>query len=224
MTFEPTIHPSAVVDTSAFLGKGVVIGAQAYVGPNTILEDFVQVDVGAVIGARPFDLGKQAQYFPILIGVNAFIGSNTSIQYGIKGPTRIGKNSWVNHNCCIGHDVCIGDNVRIGLGCSISGYSMLEDNVQIGPTSTLNNRSIIEKNARVGIGSLVLHPVNKNAIVFGRPAEPESIVKEKKSRQNALLKMKQSQRSTTGGRNRFARLLPHPVIVFIRYIIDKVRR
>ena len=44
---------------------------------------------------------------------------------------------------------------------------MLEDNVQIGPTSTLNNRSIIEKNARVGIGSLVLHPVNKNAIVFG---------------------------------------------------------
>ena len=222
MIDQANVHHTAFVDIKAVLGMNIKIGANAYIGPNVFLGDNCQVDSGAVLGARQFELSiSAAELFPIEIATNAFIGSNVTIQYGIKGPTRIGADSWVNHNSAIGHDVHMGEHVHVGLCCSISGYSKIGNHVKIGASSTLTNRSVIGNHARIGIGSLVLHPVEAGTTVLGRPAELRTQHLEARKRMHALLGIARKTRRITGGGSRIGRYLPIRLKNFIKHLLWK---
>lgn len=163
------IHETALISADAKLDPSVQVGAYSIIKDNAVIGKNVIIGCHCIIGAEPFDDLTQKQW-----GVNikdgAWIGDHVHIQNGVARNTHIDENTSINHGCYIGHDVKIGQDCMIGLSVTISGHSNLGNAVKIGPGSTLNNRSTIGDNAKIGIGSLVLHPVEKDSVVIGRPA------------------------------------------------------
>lgn len=149
--FEPQIHPTAYIDSTAELGEGVCIGAGAYIGarvvlgkgvkvfPNaTILEDSrigdnTTIWSGAVIRERS-QLGSECIIHP-----NAVIGADgfgfTPSEVGLVKIPQIG-------NVIIGNQVEIGANscvdrgkfsaTIIGNGCKIDNLVQIGHNCVLG--------------------------------------------------------------------------------------------
>ena len=161
------IHETALISADK-LDPSVQVGAYSIIKDNAVGKNVI-IGSHRIIGAEPFDDLTQKQW-GVEIKDGAWIGNYVHIQNGVARNTHIDENSSINHGCYIGHDVKIGQDCMIGLSVTISGHSNLGNAVKIGPGSTLNNRSTIGDNAKIGIGSLVLHPVEKDSVVIGRPA------------------------------------------------------
>lgn len=146
-----SIHPSAVVDDSAIIGKHVAIGA------NAIVESDVELSEGVSIGAGCF-IGKQAK-----IGKNTSLWANVSVYHRVE----IGENCLVQSNTVIGSDgfgyanhqgnwvkipqlgsVIIGNNVEIGAGTTIDRGAL--DDTIIKDGVILDNQIQIAHNVVIG--------------------------------------------------------------------------
>lgn len=189
------IHPSAVIDPEAWIGKDVAIGAHCVIGKATIgdgcvLESNVSVydDVvmgkgcvvkaGAVLGGAGFGYERDAEgnkfRFPqigqLILGDYVEVGSNTCIDRGALADTVIGDYTKINNLCHIAHNNKIGRNVSI-TGCvNISGSNIIDDDVWIAPNSSIRGWVHIGKNATVGMGSVVVKDIPEGETWVGNPA------------------------------------------------------
>ena len=80
--------------------------------------------------------------------------------------------------------------------------------MRIGPGCTVNNRSELGSFSRVGIGSLVLHPVDANTVVVGRPAIPLSEYKKLSVAVRELTGDNRVSRPVTSAASKYAKHLP----------------
>lgn len=168
--FETAIHPTAVVDTTAKLGKGCKIGAHSYIGKNVVL-------------------GEQVIVYPnVSIFDDTTIGNETVVWSGtvIRERSKIGNQCIFHANVSIGSDgfgyrpstdgshlvkikhignVVIGNAVEVGanscidrgkFSATILGDGCKIDNlVQIGHNSVLGRSCIMAGNSGLA-GSVTL--------------------------------------------------------------------
>ena len=177
--FKIDIHPTAVIDDSATIGKGTRIGAGCYIGPNV-------------------QLGENVTIYPnVTILDECSIGKNTVIWSGavIRERCHIGADCILHPNCTIGADgfgfrpcpekglvkiphignVIIGNDVEIGANSSVDrgkfsstalGDGCKIDNlVQIGHNSKLGKYCIMSGNSGLA-GSVTLG----NGVMIGGSA------------------------------------------------------
>lgn len=162
------------------IGKGTTIHPTAHVFSWVVIGKNCHIRAGAVIGALGLSLtGSRKKKFlrkpatgRVIIKDDCDIGANTVIQRGQTRDTVIGENTFIAPNCSIGHDTIIGKRVIITGANHINGYCEIGDGVYIAPNSCILNRRKIGRDALIGIGSLVLHNVPPNTVVYGRPAKP----------------------------------------------------
>jgi len=97
------IHSSAVVDRSAVLTEGVVIG------PGCIISPIVRIEHNTILEAG------------VMIGPDTQIADNVHIGIGccIGGGSFIKRNAFLSTGCSIAAFVTIGKNVRVSPGTSI---------------------------------------------------------------------------------------------------------
>ena len=202
------IHKTADIDPKAQVHETAFIGAYAVINEGVDIGERCRVDAHSVIGAVPFDDYEEGALHPVVLEAGAWIGSHVIIQRGVSRPTIIGAEASVNHGCSIGHDVQIGPACEIGLSTTISGHSNLGEGVRIGPGCTVNNRSELGSFSRVGIGSLVLHPVDANTVVVGRPAIPLSEYKKLSVAVRELTGDNRVSRPVTSAASKYAKHLP----------------
>ncbi|MCE2571460.1 UDP-3-O-(3-hydroxymyristoyl)glucosamine N-acyltransferase [Motilimonas eburnea] len=145
------IAASAVIDSSAKLGKGVTVGA------NAVIEAGVEIGDNTAIGAGVF-IGKDAK-----IGFHGRIWANVSIYHRVE----IGDNAVIQSGAVIGSDgfgnapdqgkwveipqlgsVVIGNNVRIGANTCID-RGALED-TRIDDGVVIDNLCQIAHNCEIG--------------------------------------------------------------------------
>jgi UDP-3-O-[3-hydroxymyristoyl] glucosamine N-acyltransferase len=128
--FEPSIHPAAVIDTSAQLGEGVLIGACAVIGRNA--------RIGA--GARIYP--NATIYDDVLIGADSVIHSGVSLREG----SRLGERVVVHDNAVIGSDGFgyAKDEESRWLKIPQTGIVVIEDDVEIGAGTTIDRASVGE--------------------------------------------------------------------------------
>ena len=131
------IHPTAVIEASAKIGKDVFIGACAYIGENCSVGD------GSKIFAQAY------------IGDNTKIGQNCTLNPGVK----------VYHECIIGNNCIIHAGTVIGsdgfgfapqsgneyLKIPQVGNVILEDNVEIGANVTIDRATMGSTIIRRGV-------------------------------------------------------------------------
>jgi UDP-3-O-[3-hydroxymyristoyl] glucosamine N-acyltransferase len=193
---KPGIHPTAIIDPEAQLGKDVYVGPYVHIGNAKIgdgcrISSFVRIydnvligkncyfKEGAVIGGPGFGFERDESgnrfRFPqigkVVIGDHVEVGANSCIDRGALSDTILEDYVKIDNLCQIAHNVHLGKNVVI-TGCSaVSGSCVLGDDVWVGPNSIIRDQRKIGKNAFIGMGSVVMRNVPEGEVWSGNPAK-----------------------------------------------------
>lgn len=140
LEFEPSVHPTAVIDPTARLAaNGVAVGAHSVIGRN--------VQIGPGVTIHP----NVTVYDDVTIGSGSVIHSGVAL----RERTVIGERVIVHNNSVIG---CDGfgyakDEERRWLKIPQAGRVVIEDDVEIGAGTTIDRASVGE--SRIGRGSKI---------------------------------------------------------------------
>ncbi len=150
------IHPKAVIDSAAVLGKNISIG------PFAVIEAGARIGDDSIIGAN------------VYIGRNAVIGSNTRLMPGVMiyDHCQVGDRGVIHAGTVIGSDgfgfvtegqihhkipqlgrVKVGDDVEMGGNCSIDRGTI--GDTEIGNGTKFDNLVHIAHNVKIGRGCLI---------------------------------------------------------------------
>jgi UDP-N-acetylglucosamine acyltransferase len=190
------IHPTAIVDTKATLGRDVRVGPFSIVGPEVTLGDGVEighhvtlesrleigpgarVGHGAVLGGRPQDLKyKDGTPSGVRIGAETVIREYVTIHRASQPEswTEIGARCLIMALSHVAHDCRLGQGVIVINYAGITGYCTIGDHVTIGGSSGLAPFTRVGTYAYVGGMAKVTSDVPPYMIVVGSPADVRSV-------------------------------------------------
>lgn len=166
-----SIHPTAMVERGAQLGRDVTIGAYSVIGPNVVLGDGCRVHHHATIEGHT-TLGEGCEVFPYaILGTPPqdvkFRGEVTTLEIGSYnvfremvtlhpgtanggGTTRIGDRNLFLIGVHVAHDCRIGNRCIIANYVQFAGHVHVEDHVNMGGHSAVHHFVTIGKHAFVG--------------------------------------------------------------------------
>lgn len=162
------IHPTAIVDAGARLGKDVRIGAYSIIGANveigagTEIGPHVTIEGPTVIGvenrifqfcsigAAPQDKKYSGDLTRLVIGDRNTIREFCSFNRGTaedRGETTVGDDNWVMAYVHVAHDCVVGNNTILANGTTLAGH------VQVGDFAILGGFTKVHQFCRIGAHS-----------------------------------------------------------------------
>ncbi len=186
-----TIHPSAVVSSSAKLGNNVTIGPysvigdeveigdDSVIGPHVVIDRWTTLGKGcrvfqfASVGAEPQDLKFKGEQSCTIIGDRTTIREGATIHRatGEGNETRVGSDCLLMAYVHIAHNCTLGNRVIMSNLASCSGHAIVEDRVVIGGMAGVHQFVKIGRNAMVGGMSKLVQDVVPYTLVDGHPAK-----------------------------------------------------
>lgn len=173
--FSSAIHPTAVVDMSAYIANGAKIGAGSYIGPNvtigentiiypnaTVLDDCTVgantvIWSGAVIRER-CHIGNDCIIHPnATIGADGF-GFSPCAERGLVKIPQIG-NVIIGNNVEIGANSCVDrgkfSSTVVGDGCKIDNLVQIGHNSKLGRFCIMAGNSGLAGSVTLGDGVII---------------------------------------------------------------------
>lgn len=161
---ESSIHPTALVDPRARLGKHCVVGAHTvidadvqvgdacWIGPHVYLTGVLvlgaqnRIHAGAVLGDAPQDLKYDGTPTRLEIGDGNTFREHVTIHRSTHPaePTRIGDRNFLMAHCHVGHNCRLGNDNILANGVLLAGHVTLGDRV------FLSGNCLVHQNCRVG--------------------------------------------------------------------------
>jgi len=190
------VHPTAIIEPGAKLGRNVEIGPYSIigenvelgegttVGPHVVIDGWTkigknnQIFHGASIGLEPQDMKFRGEESYLFIGDNNIIRENVTIHRGTEeggGETWVGSNNLIMAYCHIAHDCQLGNNVIMSNATNLAGHVIIEDNVVLAGLTGIHQFVRIGKMAMVGAHSKVVKDVPPYILVDGHPARVNGI-------------------------------------------------
>jgi UDP-N-acetylglucosamine acyltransferase len=166
-----SIHPSALVDHSAVLGRDVRIGPFCTVGPDVTIEDgaelvshvvvdgHTRIGQGVVlypfctVGLAPQDLKYRGEPTRCEIGARTQIREHCTIHRGTatgRGVTSIGADCMLMAVAHVAHDCRIGSHVIIANNVVMGGHVSIGDHAVIGGSAAIHQFVRIGRAAMIG--------------------------------------------------------------------------
>ena len=166
-----TIHPTALVDPAAILGRDVRIGPFCIVGPDVTIEDgaelvsHVVVDghttIGAgvilfpfcTVGLAPQDLKYKGEPTRCEIGARTQIREHCTIHRGTatgRGTTSVGADCMLMAVAHVAHDCTLGDHVLVANNVVMGGHVSIADHAVIGGAAAIHQFVRIGRAAMIG--------------------------------------------------------------------------
>ncbi|MDG2476608.1 MAG: acyl-ACP--UDP-N-acetylglucosamine O-acyltransferase [Phycisphaerales bacterium] len=191
-----SIHPTALIDSSATLGEGVevgpysVIGSDVRIGEGSVLMSHVTVEArtvlgdrnrlhpGCVVGGEPQDRKFSGEPTCCRIGDDNDIREHVTIHRGTGnggGETVVGSNNLIMVGAHVAHDCCVGDRTVIANQVMLAGHVVVEDGASIGGGVGVHHFATIGTLAFVGGLARISRDVPPFMIVEGHPAEVRSV-------------------------------------------------
>lgn len=191
------IGPYVVVEAGATVGSGSQIGAFCFIGagaaigdncrlhprvtlyPGARLGDRVVLHSGVVVGSDGFGyVFGDGRFWPfpqagqIAIGNDVEIGSNSTLDRGSLGATRLDDGVKIDNLVHVAHNVTIGEHTVIAAQTGISGSCLIGRNVLMGGQAGLGDHCTIQDGAVLGaqVGVLPGKVIRKGTTVWGTPA------------------------------------------------------
>jgi UDP-N-acetylglucosamine acyltransferase len=183
------IHPTAVIEPGAKIGKdvtieayviikgtvtiedGVVIKSHAYIDGHTTIGEGTVIFPSASIGTKPQDLKYRGEKTFVVIGkhceIREFVTINSSCQE--NSVVRVGDNCLIMAYSHVAHNCQIGNKVIIANGANIAGHVVVEDCAIIGGMTPIHQFSRIGCYAMVGGFSRITHDVPPYTLGAGSP-------------------------------------------------------
>jgi UDP-N-acetylglucosamine acyltransferase len=190
------IHPSAIVDTGACLGRDVEIGPYSIIGPHVRLGERVKIlshvvieghtELGddcvvhpfAALGRPPQHAGYRGEPTRLHIGARNIIREHVTMHCGTvdgRGVTVVGAGGFFMVGVHIGHDCIVGDIVVMANNATLGGHVVVEDYVIMGGLSAVHQNTRIGRHAFVGGMAGVNHDVIPFGNVWGNHAHLEGL-------------------------------------------------
>ena len=157
-----TIHPTALVDEGAKLGKGCVVHAHAIIKRGVVLGDSVVVHSFAVIGDEPQDLHfDQATVSGVRIGAHTVIREHVTVHRSTRAGafTEVGERCMLMVGCHVGHDGRVGSHVAIANAALLAGHVHVGDHAFIGGGAVIHQFVRIGESAMIGGGARISRDV-----------------------------------------------------------------
>lgn len=183
------VGPKATIGAGAQLVSSVYVGPEASVGKDCLIYPGVRImhqcqvgngvilHSGVVIGSdgfgfaeSPTGMKKIKQIGWVEIGDQVEIGSNTCVDRGAIGPTRIGRGTKIDNLVQIAHNVEIGANSIIVSQVGISGSTKLGQRVILAGQVGVVGHIDIGDDVRVAAQSGISKSVEAGKTMFGYPA------------------------------------------------------
>lgn len=186
-----SIHPSAVIDSSARIGRNVHIGPFVVIGPDVVVGDNCQIWPHTVIEYTK--LGNGCQVFPqTSLGLapqhlkykgektRLEVGDRTVFREGVivhrgtvldKSVTTIGNDCFFMALSHVAHDCRVGNNVIMANGAQLAGHVHVADSVFISALVGIHQFVRIGTGSMVSGGAMVPMDVAPYCIAQGDRAE-----------------------------------------------------
>lgn len=182
------IHPTAVVEPGARLGKGVTIGPYVCIGSEVELGDGVEVMPHVVIGGRttigphtrifpfasiglqPQDLKFKGERSTLRIGAHNVIREHVTMNPGTEGgglETTVGDHCLFMVGAHVAHDCKVGNHVIMANNATLAGHVEIGDFAVLGGLSAVHQFVRIGRHAMIGGMSGVEHDVIPYGSVMG---------------------------------------------------------
>lgn len=185
------IHPTAVVDPQAELGRGVTIGPLCYVGPGVVLGEHCLLHnsvtivgqttcgqdnefyPGVVIGEPPQDLKYRGEPTRTVIGDGNVFREQVTVHAGTEvggGVTEIGSQNRFLVGVHIAHDVRLGNGCVFSNYVQLAGHVRVEDKVTIGGIVGIHHFTTLGTLSYIGGLTRIVADVPPFMIVEGNPS------------------------------------------------------
>ena len=166
-----TIEPFAIVKANVTLGDNVVIKSHAYIDGYTTIGDSSVIWPSACIGTKTQDLKFHGEKTYVVIGkhteIREFATIHSSTQEG--STVHVGDHCLVMAYCHIAHNCDVGNHVVMSNGAMLAGHVSIEDYAIIGGMTGVHQFVRIGAYAMVGASSRVGHDVPPYTIGSGYP-------------------------------------------------------
>ncbi|HEX7054010.1 MAG TPA: acyl-ACP--UDP-N-acetylglucosamine O-acyltransferase [Burkholderiales bacterium] len=190
------VHPSAIVEPGARLGRGVRIGPGCVIGPQVELGDgcwlgaHVVIDgrtrIGrnnrifhfASLGAPPQDKKYAGEDTAVEIGDNNTIREYVTINRGTAldaGVTRVGDDNWIMAYVHFAHDCQIGSHAIFANACQLAGHVTVGDWAIFGATTLVHQFVHVGAHAFTGMGTYLAQDLPPYVKAAGNMARPYGI-------------------------------------------------
>ncbi len=183
------IHPTAIIESGAKIGKNVTVEAYAIIKSHVTLEDgvvikshayidgYTTIGAGTIvwpsasIGTKTQDLKYRGEKTFVVIGKNCEIREFATINSSCQenSVVRIGDECLIMAYCHVAHNCEIGNRVIMANGAMLAGHVIIEDCAIIGGMTPVHQFCRIGAHAMVGGFSRIAHDVPPYTIGAGSP-------------------------------------------------------
>ena len=187
----PLIHPTALIDPTAELGRRVVVGPYSIIGPNVVVGDDcslgprvtltrnvrlaerVTVGDGSILGGDPQDLKYAGEETWVEVGEGTIIREYTTINRGTTATfkTTVGARCFIMTYVHLAHDCQVGDDVVIANATQCAGHVTIHDRAVLSGLNAVHQFVTIGTFAFVGGGSRVNQDIPPYVKAVGNPME-----------------------------------------------------
>jgi UDP-N-acetylglucosamine acyltransferase len=183
------IHPNAVVDPAARIGRGVTIGPHAVIEHDTEIGDGSRIDScariccgarigrechifhGAVVGEIPQDLKFHGEETVAIIGDRTKVREYVTVHRGTENrkKTEVGADCLLMAYAHVAHDCLVKDHVILANIVQLGGHVTVDDWAYIGGMTGIHQFTHIGKHAFVGGGFRCTQDVPPYILASGEP-------------------------------------------------------
>ena len=190
------IHPQAIVDPGAKIGKDVHIGAFSIIGPGVEVGDGTWIGPHVVIegptrigrnnkiyqfcslGDAPQHLGYKGESTRLEIGERNIVREYCTFNRGTAGGggvTRVGDDNFIMAYCHVAHDCHVGNRTIFANGTSLAGHVTVEDQVIFGGFSMIHQFCRVGAHVMTGISTVTFKDIPPYLLVAGNTAVPHGL-------------------------------------------------
>lgn len=173
------IHPTAIIESGAQIGKNVIIEpyviikknvlikdgchikSHCYIDGNTTIGEETTLWPGACIGTRTQDKKFKGEKTYVNIGkgcdIREYVTINSSCQEG--SIVEVGNGCLLMAYCHVAHNCSVGNYVTMANNAMLAGHVVVEDYVTIGGMTPVHQKVKIGRYSMVGGFSRVTHDI-----------------------------------------------------------------
>jgi UDP-N-acetylglucosamine acyltransferase len=191
-----SIHPTAIVDSSAqiddsvsigpysVIGPHVRIGAGTTVGPHCVIEGHTTIGRDnrifqfCSLGAIPQDKKYAGEPCELIMGDRNTVREFCTFNIGSPGGgavTRIGNDNWIMAYVHLAHDCLVGNNTIFANNTQLAGHVVVDDWVILGGFTVAHQFVRIGAHAMTAMCSLLFADVPPFVMCQGQPAGARSM-------------------------------------------------
>ncbi|HSW87323.1 MAG TPA: acyl-ACP--UDP-N-acetylglucosamine O-acyltransferase [Rhabdochlamydiaceae bacterium] len=166
-----TVEPYAVIKSTVTLEDDVIIKSHAYIDGYTTIGEGSIIWPSASIGTKTQDLKFRGEKTFVVIGKNCEIREFATINSSCQenSVVKIGDNCLIMAYCHVAHNCVLGNRVIMANNVNLAGHVTVEDHVVIGGMTPVHQFSRIGCYAMVGGFSRITHDVPPYTIGAGSP-------------------------------------------------------